>query len=146
MVFLGCKKEDEVAVHPELRPHFESFKEEAATRGITVDFEKRPIGGELISDPERSELGWCDTENGTDQIVRINVLFWPVLTPLNQEKLVYHELGHCFLRRAHLDEKNMQGRCLSIMHSGQVCSDNYSLDTREQYLDELFLQIRRSQP
>jgi len=58
---------------------------------------------------------------------------------MQKERLVFHELGHCVLNRSHLETVGTDGHCLSIMNSAQRCSDNYNAQTREKYLDELFL-------
>ena len=60
---------------------------------------------------------------------------------MEKEFIIYHELGHCFLDRDHLDEANADGSCVSIMHSNPgVCFFELKSENREDYLDELFFQ------
>ena len=59
--------------------------------------------------------------------------------PAGKEFYIFHELGHCYLRRVHDDSKDKEGNCLSIMHSSvDACKFVYNGNTRSEYLDELF--------
>lgn len=138
VLLLGCKKNEGPLVHPDLQVYLDDFKEEAAERGITVDYEKTPINILFISDIDRVELGWCSVRPNEFNTININVVFWPAMQPLEKERLVFHELGHCYLKRSHLETERSDGFCLSIMNSAQGCADNYSEETRDRYLDELF--------
>lgn len=65
--------------------------------------------------------------------------FWNTTSDRGKEFVVFHELGHCFLLRNHLEDTFLGGTCTSIMRSGTgSCRDNYGRLTRETYLDELF--------
>ena len=56
-----------------------------------------------------------------------------------REYIVFHELGHCERLRAHREDADEEGICVSIMASGTgECSDSYTAATREELLDELF--------
>lgn len=138
LVILSCRKESEL-VDPPLQSFLETFQQEAATRGIKVDYHADPVEARLQLHEGNVRLGWCNYNSNAPDIVVINTLFWDILDDLEKEKLVFHELGHCILKRQHLDSVQDDGRCKSIMHSGQKCSDNYSSETRSHYLDELFL-------
>ncbi|MDH3651716.1 MAG: hypothetical protein OEQ53_18675 [Saprospiraceae bacterium] len=135
---IQCEKEPDL-VDPELRQYLVAFQEEAASRGIKVDYVKKPIEARIELHENDVQLGWCNYDFDTQNMITINNLFWPILDDFDKEKLVFHELGHCVLFRSHLDVKTDDGFCKSIMHSGQSCADNYSSETRKQYLDELFL-------
>lgn len=135
---LQCSKEPDL-VDAELKIYLERFREEGSLRGINIDYEKRPVEARIELHENDIQLGWCNFDFETQHMIIINNLFWPILNDLEKEKLVFHELGHCVLGRAHLDEEDQTGLCKSIMHSGQACADNYSAQTRERYLDELFL-------
>jgi len=68
-------------------------------------------------------------------------LFWETASFAEKEYVVFHELGHCALNRRHLDTKNADGTCLSMMQSGNgSCKMNYNAQNRSKYLDELFSQ------
>lgn len=136
---LGCSKDSGVQVHPDLAPYLTTFRLEAEKRGVKIDYESNPIGALFISDTERVDLGWCEVDTRSHNTIYINVVFWPAISELGKEKLVFHELGHCILKRSHLETSGTDGVCKSIMHSGKGCADNYDETTRDQYLDELFL-------
>jgi len=71
--------------------------------------------------------------------IRVDPVSWQQLGSMRKEFLIFHELGHCALNREHLDEKDNNGYCKSIMHSStDVCLNNYNNDTKESLLDELF--------
>lgn len=137
-MFLSCQKDNNLVDSP-LQRYLDAFRDEAATRGIEVDYEASPVEARLELHDGNVRLGWCNYNTSSPDQVVINTLFWEILDDLEKEKLVFHELGHCILKRPHLDSIRDDGRCKSIMHSGQKCSDNYSLNTRSDYLDELFL-------
>lgn len=140
LVLNACHKEQEPGlVDVPLRGYLDAFVQEASLRGITVDYTNRPIEARLQLHADNTRLGWCDYNSDQPNLITINTLFWDILDDWEKEKLVFHELGHCILNRPHLDEKREDGHCLSIMHSGQSCSDDYTQQTRETYLDELFL-------
>ena len=132
-----CQKEEDI-VDIELVEYLSRFQDEAKLRGITIDYRERPIEARLELHDQDVNLGWCNYDIKQPKII-FNTLFWSILDDLDKEKLVFHELGHCILSRDHLDDQRADDRCKSIMHSGQVCSDDYSLETRQTYLDELFL-------
>lgn len=69
----------------------------------------------------------------------IDLEFWERANILNKEFVVFHELGHCTLFRAHKEGVDANGICVSMMRSGlEDCRDNYSAITRATYWDELF--------
>ena len=84
----------------------------------------------------------------------INVLRWHEKPESLQEMLVFHELGHCVLNRAHtdLDEDYVGSEVLqrvdcptSIMHSGTtypIMTEWCYTTFREYYIMELFLEPR----
>jgi len=72
-------------------------------------------------------------------MLRIDATYWANATALEREFVIFHELGHCFLDRTHIDTKDVQGDCESMMHSGiSGCQFRYTLASRVAYLDELF--------
>ena len=138
VMVLACSKEESI-VDAGLQSYFDAFEHEASIRNLRVSFSDNPVEGRLELHENDLRLGWCEIQPGRTDKVIINLWFWDIFDELDKEKLVFHELGHCMLSRSHRDELKDNGRCRSIMQSGQHCSDDYSLETREAYLDELFL-------
>jgi len=139
--FSGCSDEDVVETDAELVPYFELFAEEAAKRGFFVDYEAERIEGLIQDIPDAAIQGQCFFNERIPRKVIIDVDYWNNATKLEKEFIIYHELGHCFLDRNHLDEAMPDGTCVSIMHSSPgVCFFEMNSNNRDFYLDELFFQ------
>jgi hypothetical protein len=127
------------SVHQDLWVHFENFEEEGALRNITVDLSREGIIGTIESINDDNVAGSCSYGGYSRSHVRIDEDFWNRASFFAREMIVFHELGHCFLFRDHLEGQFTDGSCKSIMRSGlQSCRDRYSSRTRDYYLDELF--------
>lgn len=126
-------------VDPELRPYFQRFEDEAAARGIQVDLTAAGIAGFIEEIDEENIAGQCSYPRNRPNEVTVDKSFWVRGTDLFREFIVFHELGHCFLLRPHLEEALPSGACASLMRSGNgTCLDNYHSGTRNYYIDELF--------
>jgi len=146
-ISLSCKKEDElkessdplVAVESALKPYFIRFTNEAKTRGFAVDLSSHPLTGIISDIPTSQVIGQCSYSNENPYKVTIDKPFWDKASDLGKEFVVFHELGHCVLGRAHDESMDSRGFCLSIMRSGTGnCRDSYNSTTRKAFLDELF--------
>ena len=117
--------------------YFDRFEEEGLKRGVDVDL--YDIGARFeVTD--QTAVGQCITLTSGYQELRIDESYWQEANEDKKEFLIFHELGHCFLKRNHLDDKTNGGLCFSMMTSGTgTCNILYNQDTREKYLDELFL-------
>jgi len=137
----GCLIDEEPTLFtsPELQVYFDRFRDEAALRGIVVDFDSAFVAG-MITNLEGNISGQCQFNTVEPDRVLIDKAYWSNATDFEKEFIVFHELGHCYLNRQHLDLKNDRGICMSIMHSGETgCNNAYGPLTRTQYLNELFL-------
>lgn len=136
----SCGNEDDgITIDEALEVHFESFKQEAASRGITVDYELEEISGFIGNIGTGGVIGQCTRNSDQTKTITIDRFFWATYDFWEKEMVIYHELGHCFLNRDHIDDINNDGTCFSIMHSSEdICDNNYTEDTREGYIDELF--------
>lgn len=128
-----------VVVHSDLQVYFDSFEFEAEQRGIEIDLFEAEVQGFMQSIDDRGVVGQC-IENSDGKSIVIDLERWQRLDQLEKEFIVFHELGHCYLGRPHIDTKDNKGECLSMMHSSTtVCDIQYNSVTRAAYLDELFL-------
>lgn len=136
---LSCSKsESEPFVQEELQPFFESFATEGSFRGIEVDFGELGVEGYISETTEENAVGQCTHSSSSPNKVTIDAYFWRVASTARKEFVIFHELGHCYLGRSHLDEKDENGICISIMQSSaDACTSNYESE-RSKYLDELF--------
>ena len=145
LLIMGCAKEnsenlvvEELMIDEKLAPYFERFVAEGATRGHEIDLVAKRIEGFLIDIEEEHVVGQCSYSASTTRKVNIDRTYWNTATDLEKEFVVFHELGHCYLERAHLDAQENR-TCTSIMYSGtSVCRLRYNATLRATYLDELF--------
>ncbi len=122
-----------------LKPYFDKFKEEASARGFEFDFKELKVDGYIQGLSQSSVAGQCQTYETGNSAVIVQPIYWDNITELEKEFLIFHELGHCILDRAHLEDANPDGTCKSIMNSGGLfCDINYNIRTRDEYIDELF--------
>ena len=138
----SCEKEaafDENYIDSDLSPYFESFVEEAAKRGVDLEQMRDIVSGYIEDIDDGAISGQCRHDADAPDKVIIDRTFWMTAGNSSKEFLVFHELGHCMLGRSHLDTRDSNGFCISIMHStSEVCTNGYSYSTRSKYLDELF--------
>jgi Zn-dependent peptidase ImmA (M78 family) len=144
MAFIGACAEDgslEITqdIHEELSPFFISFEEEASIRGLEVSLADSHIGGR-IEHIEDDIVGQC-WQNSQQGYIIIDMNYWLNASTMDKEFIVFHELGHCYLQREHLDTKDERGICTSIMSSGTSnCVRLYTSQNRSDLIDELFLE------
>lgn len=141
----GCRKETistgSIYIDEDLAPYFERFQEEGMARGVEVDFETANISAYLEDIAAPNVTGQCYYNSTEPNRLVIDIVFWKQATDLRKEFVVFHELGHCFLKRSHLETTLADGTCASMMHSGlSGCRNAYNNTTRAAYLDELFLE------
>jgi Zn-dependent peptidase ImmA (M78 family) len=130
---------EDIKINDALMPYFETFAEEAELRGFTFDWEASRIEGYISDLSVTGVLGQCVHDNLDPDRVIIDQDFWAQASTFDKEFIVFHELGHCYLNRNHKDDVDADGLCVSLMNSGsQRCRANYTSETRESYLDELF--------
>ncbi|MEM1123104.1 MAG: hypothetical protein AAGJ18_21860 [Bacteroidota bacterium] len=141
----SCAKErsenfqaEDLFIAEELAPYFDRFVAEGQARGLTVDLVAKNIEGYLIDIEESDVIGQCTYGNNTTRRVNIDRAYWNRATDLEKEFVIFHELGHCYLNRSHLNSQENR-QCTSIMHSGTgTCRFRYTTSSRSGYLDELF--------
>lgn len=141
LTIISCSSEDEIETDVELQPYFDIFAEEAALRGFTVDYVGERIEGLLQDITDSSIQGQCFRNEEKPRKVIIDTEYWANADAFEKEFIIFHELGHCFLNRDHLNSSDNKGNCISIMHANPgVCNFSLDEDNRELYLDELFSQ------
>jgi len=146
IAFLGCQKADislpvkqYPGVEAELLKYFERFEKEGKARGVDVDLTAAGITSRIGQTTVTDWVGQCNLHSDSPNEVIISDNFWHIASDLQKEKIVFHELGHCFLNRGHRDDSFPDGRCKSIMRTGSgSCIDFYYQQYRDYYLDELF--------
>lgn len=137
---MSCTKESfDVSVDDALLPYFESFEKEAQSRGINFSVEGSGISGVIINISGNNIIAQCTHSKAAPSRVTVDEDYWKIATDQEKEFYIFHELGHCYLKREHFDAKDDNGNCKSIMHSSaDVCTFSYNESTRAEYLNELF--------
>ena len=139
VISMSCSEEDILETDAELLPYFEIFRKEAALRGFDVDYEAARIEGLIQDIPNTTIQGQCFRNEEKPRKVIIDINYWENADELDKQFIIFHELGHCFLERNHLDTSRPDGLCTSIMHSNpSACNFQFTSLTRDEYIDELF--------
>lgn len=126
-------------VDENLWSYFSSFEEEAAIRGLQIDLATSGITAEFADLPQLRVAGQCTYNYLNPGKITIDIPFWSQSNDQSRELVVFHELGHCYLNREHLNTAFSNGICRSIMRSGDCCcQDAYNDRNRSYFLDELF--------
>ena len=122
-----------------LLPYFSRFEQEGRLRGFEINLSANGITGTIEEISHEHVAGTCTYGTHLPGDVVIDLEFWNNSSALIKEMVIFHELGHCYLRRHHKETAFSNGTCTSIMRSGNGdCFDNYNFRTREDYIDELF--------
>ena len=141
LMFWSCGKDDDIDrfVEPVLQEYFDRFAEEASARGVHIDFDSSDVSGYIRLITEPGVIGQCGHNDNKPSTVIIDKIYWDKSNDLQREFVVFHELGHCVLKREHLDDADNNGNCISIMTSGVgQCNIIYNITTRSNMLNELF--------
>jgi hypothetical protein len=153
---IGCANGDTPEFRPtynvpeEWQPLIDTFIQEARHRGHSYVIENLIIRyDEALSDPVCGQCNDARKEALVQKIISINPKATCWTNNQELEALIFHELGHCVLGRAHLNALLPNGDPKSMMISddntvyapcqydigGQPCDRAFK---RDYYLDELF--------
>jgi hypothetical protein len=141
LILLSCSK-DKVnlqSIPSDFMPIVDRFVAEGAARTVHVD-----ISNLQVKFVEASTLnGFCGVGNPNPYpVVQISDApnCWSSITSVNQEILLFHELGHAILGRPHLNDTLSNGDFKSMMFAGNQFGvyNESTPERRKYYLDELF--------
>lgn len=149
VLIIGCTSDIDVMmddvvfdIDPEFEIYVQEFIDEAAKRGQTIDFSDTGLTVQF------SEFG-LPTANGrcffASHRIEIDKNDWVSFSPSFRSFLLFHELGHCELRRGHVNDKFLNdGAWRSIMKGDPFTGIENRIPVpyfgfrRDYYLDELF--------
>lgn len=125
-----------IYTNPEFEPYFDMFQADASKfktplrlyKLTTIFSDTVPIG----------VLGYCVPSTNT---VVISARAWDRMDFMGRKVLLYHEWGHCALRREHVEQMNPSPYpycSLSVMHPYIDTINNCYQELEEEYLEELF--------
>jgi hypothetical protein len=94
--------------------------------------------------PLSEHIALCQTDSGETSIISIDPKSWVSLNPIEQQLVIYHELGHCLLRRLHRENwaHTASGKTIpdSVMSPCLIPFKTFSED--EEYFEWELFQIR----
>lgn len=123
------------------------FKADATASGAPVDIHDLIVEygdphAAGCTEPEAGAILEACCKQGINQSPTITILKseWDQMWPIEQKELMYHELGHCILHRAHRNAVNPQGFACSLMIDPRPGSlpGYWSLGGGPAYILELF--------
>jgi hypothetical protein len=125
-----------------VQPYVYSFISEAAARGVNINMGDTKVLVMPIKANNSNNLtaGICGMAWGN--IVIIDSEFWSFYDSYTKEDVVFHELGHCVLKREHCDAKTKDDKYISMMRT-TIPHDNDYIERRKEYIDELFSKSNR---
>lgn len=141
MLTITCSKDKKYNVPGDVEVYVQRFEQEAKARGYDVEIKRLIVtmvdnlesGGAAVA-------GRCNGQGARRPEIELDTKF-PNLSPELQEQLVFHELGHCILDRAHKDGILSNGHFNSIMNTHFWNFIGGQEFKRDYYLDELFSEI-----
>ena len=150
-IFINCSEEIDapksgtVDVLFEFQKYLDRFIEEGESRGYTPDFTDTGLSIQFGNLPPEA-AGVCSELGGQmsgSHNIEIRKEYWIILTDIQKERLIFHELGHCELNRPHDNQVFSNGDWKSIMRGdplpeGKTAIVNYTGIRRDFYIDELF--------
>ncbi len=139
-ILCSCGKDEptyDVAI--DFQPYVDRFVDQAAQRGIEIDFADTGLSIVFRKAAQTESSGVC---RGNHEI-EIEKLFWDDLTDEEREGLIFHELGHCELDRRHRNDLLSNGEWASRMRGSPIPDElsaviNYTEERRAYYIEELF--------
>ncbi len=85
-------------------------------------------------------IGFCQFLNNGQNLIVVNEAWWNGASDIKREAMLFHEMGHCVLLRAHKTEfRTTDLSPISLMYSFLLKPDVYA-KYHESYLQELFTQ------
>lgn len=84
---------------------------------------------------EGRTAGICTLKGDSEPVIKIDRDYWENATEVAKENLMFHELGHCILRRGHLDDY-IDKKPVSLMNSFLI--PYYYGKDKQYYQEELY--------
>jgi len=145
-MIVGCGSLKDKILEPEYKKRFEVGDFDIYVDMFerdSVDYGKGIVVDDLIINfvdieqtrDDRFTLGRCIIKTGDNPLIVIDSDYWELLSDTSRVLLMYHEMGHCILRRSHRDSVD------SIMNSTLISSYKFEQNKGE-LLTELFQYMR----
>ena len=129
-----------VSIDPTFQPYVDSFVADAKSVGVNVTIDNLSI--HFTNGLAKETLGECTTfTNNATPTIQIDAQDWPNESDDYRKIVLYHELSHCVLNRAHVTTGTIvNGRCVvtSIMYPDIESQTDMYTDNWNYYVQELF--------
>lgn len=120
------------------RKQVDSFIAAAHQQHVNVDLSILHI---TLADhlPDRL-LGICWGMGTSIPMIFLDKVLWEQSNDLKREQILWHEMGHCVLKREHNERMKWDGYPASIMYpdSRLINDQNYYRKHKQEYIQELF--------
>jgi hypothetical protein len=117
-------------------PYVSRFEDTSIDFGNAVKVDNLVVQFGQMDTP--AEHGVCDiTGDGSPPTITIDQAYWNQADENTREALIFHELGHCVLRRVHETTIAANGEPESMMYPYTMDKQVYA-KYRQQYLQELY--------
>lgn len=136
VAFSACGKKPVLEVG-QFSPYVQSFEKQAATHGQAVKVTDLIVKFGPMEN--KFERGICEINGDDTPTILINEDAWNQMSEDEREPLLYHELGHCVLKRKHRADQMSDGVPASLMNPYTIAGWTYD-EYKSYYLNELFSQ------
>lgn len=137
LTLVGCGSGyNDKMIAQEFVPYVEKFIEAANAAQVTVSFDNVRIQFSEFGEAQNLLGGVCQRTR-FDNVI-INRDNWEKASELKRTVIIFHELGHCLLKRKHVDAVTPTGP-VSLMHSAVAAYYMPEVEANfEAYAHELF--------
>jgi hypothetical protein len=112
-----------------------SFKYEAKMRNIQINLKTLSIVFGIARNKDAA--GECVSYKDGHNLIIVPPNMWVKLTAAQKEQMIFHELGHCVLKRSHCKAQNYEVMPISIMFP-MILDTTYYKENRDELIEELF--------
>jgi hypothetical protein len=124
-----------VNIDPTFQPYVDRFVQTSTTNGTPVAITSLAVQFGVMDTSQ--ERGLCEIDANAVPTITVDQAAWDVADDPAHESLLFHELGHCVLRRLHLPTVEDNGTPASLMYP-YTMQDSVYLSNQDGFKKELF--------
>jgi hypothetical protein len=137
VAFGACGRKPVLQVPSQFAPYVQKFEQASTTQGPTVQVTDLIVKfGAMENQYER---GICELDGDNTPTILVNEDAWDDMSEDERESLIFHELGHCVLKRKHRADQMGPGIPASLMNPYTIPGWTYE-QYKKYYIEELFSQ------